>query len=136
MIFRRSIQEINYNYVGWLTWRCVSLFYLYQFILRVFTGVMAQDIMLSLHLTLMQTLVELLRGRDDTQKILIRSIFSCILGNLCMGYLFFPPSFPHPILRELTVTLALGFVVSFFVKEAYFLFFEQKSWPFLLKYFT
>lgn len=142
MVLRSSIQEINYH-VGWLTWRCASLFYLYQFILRVFTGVIAQDIMLSLHLTLMQILIELLSDRHDTRKSLIVSIFSCILGNLCLGYvdfmmhgffirsciknitLFFPSVHP-PILSKLTVTLALGFVVSFFVKKAYFLF-EQKS---------
>lgn len=97
-----SIREINYRYIGWFIWGCSSLFYLYQFILRISTGVMAHDIMLDLHITqaefglvaggyyltysLMQIPLGLLSDQYDTRKILMVSIFSCILGTICLSY--------------------------------------------------
>lgn len=101
---RTTSSSTTYSYIlktGWLLWSCATLFYFYQFILRVCTGVMAQDIMLDLGLSgsdfgiiagayyisyaLMQIPHGLMSDKYDLKIILLGSILIAVLGTFLLS---------------------------------------------------
>ena len=98
-VFLKKSYVIN---MGWILWGCATLFYLYQFILRVSTGVIAKDIITDLQLTeaafgvivggyycsysLMQIPLGLLNDRYDIRRLLLGAVGVCILGALILAF--------------------------------------------------